>query len=272
MQDLKPHDWLGFLLALADLAEPIATRWFRCDDLDVSLKADQSPVTVADLEIERAVRSAAVTAHPDLGLIGEEYGSTAEKQANLVIDPIDGTANFARGIPIFATLLAIEVDAQIVAGVVAAPALGTRWYASRGQGAWRNGRRIRVSTVADIAMAQVFHGGMAGAERTGELPGLLPLLRASKRQRGFGDFYQHVLVAEGAGEIAIDVGLSPWDIAALVVVTEEAGGRATTLAGDPDIRGGSLLTTNGHLHESARSMLLGGPDTCQAREARASRL
>ncbi len=272
MQDLKPHDWLGFLLTLADLAEPIATRWFRCDDLDVALKSDQSPVTVADLEIERVVRTAAVTAYPGLGLIGEEYGSTAAHQANLVIDPIDGTANFARGIPIFATLLAMEVDAQIVAGVVAAPALGTRWYAARGHGAWRSGRRIRVSTVGEIAAAQVFHGGMAGAERTGELPGLLPLLRASKRQRGFGDFYQHVLVAEGAGEIAIDVGLSPWDIAALVVLTEEAGGRATSLGGDRNIRGGSLLTTNGRLHESARSMLLGEPDARRTGGASPSRL
>jgi histidinol-phosphatase len=114
-----------------------------------------------------------------------------------------------------------------------------------------------VSAIDRLDQAQVFHGGMAGAERTGELPGLTALLRASKRQRGFGDFYQHVLVAEGAGEIAIDVGLAPWDIAALAVVTEEAGGRATTLAGHRDIEGRSLLTTNGRLHETARTMLLG---------------
>lgn len=258
MQDLKPRDWLDFLLKLADLAEPIALRWFRHDDLDVAVKSDASPVTAADLEIERAVRTAAATAYPDLGLIGEEYGSTGATHANLVIDPIDGTANFARGIPIFATLLAIEIDARIVAGVVAAPALATRWYAARGEGAWRNGRRIHVSTIDELGAAQVFHGGTAGAERTGELPGFLPLLRASKRQRGFGDFYQHVLVAEGAGEIAIDIGLAPWDIAALVIVTEEAGGRATALTGKRDIRGRSLLSTNGRLHECARAMLLGG--------------
>jgi len=257
VQNLTPQDWLDFLLGLADLAEPIAARWFRHDDLDVVLKDDASPVTIADLEIERSVRAAALATHPDLGLIGEEYGSTVVKRANLVIDPIDGTANFARGIPIFATLLAIEIDAGIEAGVVAAPALATRWYAARGHGAWRNGRRIRVSSIGDLADAQVFHGGTAGAERTGELPGFLPLLRASKRQRGFGDFYQHVLVAEGAGEIAIDVGLAPWDIAPLVIVLEEAGGRATTLSGQRDIRGGSLLSTNALLHESARTMLLG---------------
>lgn len=264
MQDLTPRDWLDFLLTLADLAEPIATHWFRRDGLDIALKTDASPVTAADLDIERAVRAAAIAAHPDIGLIGEEYGSTAAKHVNLVIDPIDGTANFARGIPIFATLLAIEVDAEIVAGVVAAPALATRWYAARGHGAWRNGRRIHVSSIADLAAAQVFHGGTAGAERTGELPGFLPLLHASKRQRGFGDFYQHVLVAEGAGEIAIDVGLAPWDIAALVIVTEEAGGRATTLAGQRDIRGRSLLSTNGLLHERARTMLLGETGVSQS--------
>lgn len=257
MQDLTPRDWLTFLLGLAARAEPIARHWFRRDDLDIAIKADQSPVTEADLAIERELRTAALAVHPDLGLIGEEYGSTDTKPTSLIVDPIDGTANFARGIPIFATLLAIRIEQEIVAGAVTAPALGTRWYAARGCGAFRDDRPIRVSAIERLGEAQVFHGGMAGAERTGELPGLAPLLRASKRQRGFGDFYQHVLVAEGAGEVAIDVGLAPWDIAALTIVTEEAGGRATTLKGDRDIHGRSLLTTNGRLHETARAMLIG---------------
>lgn len=257
MQDLTAQDWLGFLLGLADRADPIARHWFRRDGLDVAIKADQSPVTAADLAIERELRTAALTAHPDIGLIGEEYGSTAQKRTSLILDPIDGTANFARGIPIFASLLAVQIDREIVAGVVTAPALGTRWYAARGCGAFRDGHPIRVSGIDALTDAQVFHGGMAGAERTGELPGILPLLRASKRQRGFGDFYQHVLVAEGAGEVAIDVGLAPWDIAALVAVLEEAGGRATTLTGERDIHGRSLLTSNGRLHEAARALLLG---------------
>jgi len=248
---------LDFLLGLAARAEPIALHWFRRDDLDIATKADQSPVTAADLAIERELRTITLAAYPDIGLIGEEYGSTEAKPTSLIIDPIDGTANFARGIPIFATLLAIRIEQEIVAGVVTAPALGNRWYAARGCGAFRDGRPIRVSTVDRVNEAQVFHGGMAGAERTGELPGLLPLLRASKRQRGFGDFYQHVLVAEGAGEVAIDVGLAPWDIAALTIVTEEAGGRATTLNGERDIHGRSLLTTNGRLHEATRRILLG---------------
>lgn len=257
MQDLTPGDWLDFLLGLADRADPIALRWFRRDDLDVSLKSDRSPVTVADLEIERELRTAAIAAHPMLGLVGEEYGTTADRAVCLVIDPIDGTANYARGIPIFATLLAIRSAGEIVAGVASAPALATRWYAARGCGAYRNGRPIRVSEIGTLDAAQVFHGGMAGAERTGELPGLMPLLRASRRQRGFGDFYQHVLVAEGAGEVAIDVGLAPWDIAALTVIAEEAGGCATTLEGRRDIEGRSLLTTNGRVHEAARATLAG---------------
>ncbi len=257
MQDLTPRAWRDFLLGLADRADAIARRWFRCDDLDVATKADRSPVTAADLEIERELRAMACAAHPALSLVGEEYGSSAGGHIKLILDPIDGTANFARGIPIFASLLAIEVQDELVAGVVSAPALGTRWHAARGCGAFRNDRPIRVSRVASIQESQVFHGGMAGAERTGELPGLMTLLRASKRQRGFGDFYQHMLVAEGAGEVSIDTGLAPWDIAALVVVVEEAGGRATTLEGTQDIHGRSLLCTNGLLHESARTMLLG---------------
>lgn len=257
MQDLTPQRALEFLLGLADRADAIARHWFRRDDLDIALKPDQTPVTAADLAIERELRSAALAAWPEIGLIGEEYGSTAARRISLVLDPIDGTANFARGIPVFATLLALQIDDEIVAGVATAPALGTRWHAARGCGAYRNGSRMRVSAIERLDQAQIFHGGMAGTERTGELPGLTALLRASKRQRGFGDFWQHVLVAEGAGEVAIDVGLSPWDIAALVVIAEEAGGRATTLDARRDIHGRSLLTTNGRLHESARTLLIG---------------
>lgn len=255
MPDLSPQAWLDFLLALAHRADPIALRWFRRDDLDVALKTDRTPVTAADLEIERALRTAATAAHPALGLIGEEYGTTAGREASLVLDPIDGTANFARGIPIFASLLAIRVGDDTLAGVVTAPALGTRWYAARGCGAFRDGRRIRVSSISAVEEAQIFHGGLGGSERNGELPGLLDLLRTSRRQRGFGDFYQHVLVAEGAGEVAIDLGLAPWDIAAPALVVEEAGGRATTLEGQRDIHGRSLLSSNSGLHETVRRML-----------------
>ena len=256
---MPPAAWLAFLLELAERADAIALEWFRRQDLDVATKADQTPVTAADLAIERELRTMAQARHPSLGLVGEEYGAGACAAVNLIIDPIDGTANFARGIPIFATLLAIQSGDDMLAGVVSAPALGTRWWAAQGGGAFRNDKSIRVSQVDRLADAQVFHGGIAGVERNAEIPGFMGLLRASRRQRGFGDFYQHVLVAEGAGEIAIDVGLAPWDIAALLVVVEEAGGCATTLDGRRDLHGRSLITSNGALHEHALAVLAGPP-------------
>jgi histidinol-phosphatase len=264
---MTPASALSLLTDLATRADAIALRWFRSSSLDVGSKADLSPVTQADLEIERVVRAAALAACPDLGLLGEEYGIEAQGgRTRLVIDPIDGTANFARGIPIFATLLAIEHDAELVAGLVSAPALRTRWSAARGLGAWRDEEAIRVSTIDRIEDAQVFHAGMGGADGLERVPGILPLLRRSKRQRGFGDFYQHVLVAEGAGEIAVDVGLSPWDIAALAIIVEEAGGRATTLEGRRDIHAGSFITGNVLLHDAALGILRGDGPRCDAGE------
>ncbi|MCC6534973.1 MAG: histidinol-phosphatase [Burkholderiales bacterium] len=254
---MTPRAWLGFLQVLAERADAIALHWFGRGDLAVDAKADQTPVTAADLQIERELRSMARAAHRGLGLIGEEYGTSAASATRLIVDPIDGTANFARGIPIFATLLAIEDHGELVAGVVSAPALRARWEAARGAGATRNGRPIRVSAVDRIEQSQVFHGGLAGVERLCELPGMMALLKASKRQRGFGDFYQHVLVAEGAGEVAIDIGLKPWDIAALVVVVEEAGGRAGALDGSHGMHAGSLVSSNAVLHEQALRILTG---------------
>ena len=256
---MTPGDWLPFLAELAQRADAIALDWFGRLDLDVATKADQTPVTAADLQIERELRAIAQARHPGLGLVGEEYGATSSAPTRLIVDPIDGTANFARGIPIFATLLAIQCGEEIVAGTVSAPALGARWQAARGCGAFRGAKRIHVSRIDRLEDSQVFHGGLCGMERVADLPGIMALLRTSKRQRGFGDFYQHVLVAEGAGEVAIDVGLAPWDIAALVVLVEEAGGRASAVNGRRDITARSLITSNGLLHEQARTLLLTGP-------------
>jgi len=254
---MTAQDWLAMLHDLADRADRIALEHFRSDDLEIRTKGDASPVTQADLDIERTLCTAARACHPGLGVLGEEYGATSNHGTRLVIDPIDGTANFARGIPLFATLLAIEHAGEIVAGVASAPALATRWSAARGCGAFRNGRRIAVSSVARIEDAQVFHGGLAGAEQVARLDGFMQLATSSKRQRGFGDFYQHVLVAEGAGEIAVDYSLAAWDIAALIVIVEEAGGRATGLNGARDIHAGSLLSTNALLHAAALALLCG---------------
>jgi histidinol-phosphatase len=249
-------DWIPFLHEAADLADPVALRHFRSAALMVEAKSDDSPVTVADRGIEDAIRRLARSRHPDLGVSGEEEGATGEAAAvRLIIDPIDGTRNYVRGVPIFATLLAIEAEGTVVAGLVSAPALGQRWHAARGAGAWNGARRLAVSSVTDLAHAHLLHGSLGGRGEGNPLPGLLALARRVERTRGFGDFYQHVLVAEGAGEIAVDPVVRAWDIAALQVVVEEAGGRATTLAGTRDIRGGSLVSSNGLLHGAALSLL-----------------
>jgi histidinol-phosphatase len=246
---MRGSDWLRFLERIADRADGIALRYFRSSALHVEQKRDLSPVTEADRAIEDAARELVDKEASELGVHGEEHGETAGRSgARLWIDPIDGTRNFVRGIPIFASLLAIEEDGEIVAGVVSAPALHERWSAARGHGAWRGTTRIRVSAVATIAEANVFHGDITPREG-GPLPaGFHTLARHAARTRGFGDFYQHVLVAEGAGDVAIDPVVRPWDIAPLVVIVEEAGGRVTSLAGERTIHGGSLVTTNGLVH------------------------
>lgn len=249
--------WSSLLTAIADAADAIAMRYFRSRALEVQEKPDASLVTGADFEIEEAARRIAGERCPGLGVCGEEYGETQGSEATrLIIDPIDATYNFARGIPIFATLLAIESDGEIVAGLVSAPALATRWSAQRGGGAFRNGEPIRVSRIARLDAAQLFHCALA--EMGEHRQAVLGLASHVQRSRGFGDFYQDVLIAEGAGEIAVDFGLAPWDIAALAIIVEEAGGRATNAKGERTIHAGSLVTSNGLLHEAVIAALVRG--------------
>jgi len=238
---MSPTDWLPFLTELADGADVLALRWFRAAGLRVQEKPDLSPVTEADQAIEAMARNRVRKAHPELGVLGEEEGeAVGTAQTRLIIDPIDGTRNFVRGIPVFATLLAIEHGGEVVAGVASAPALGARWHAARGGGAFRDGRRIGVSRITALERALLFHGNLGPGE-AGPPRG---------RTRGFGDFYQHMLVAEGAGEIALDPVMQPWDIAALQVIVEEAGGRATSLRGERSIYATSLVTSNGTMHQA----------------------
>jgi histidinol-phosphatase len=250
---MDPAEWLPFLRELADRADAIAMRYFRAGDLRIDRKPDKSVVTQADLEVEAAIRDLVRVRHPELGVFGEEHGElTGDGQARLIIDPIDATANYARGIPVFATLLGLEHEGEIIAGMVSAPAMRTRWHAARGHGAWCGDRRMHVSGVDVLAEAQIFHGSLAGAEAVPGVTEKIPaLLARSKRQRGFGDFYQHLLVADGCGEIALDPVVMPWDIAPLLVIVEEAGGSATTIRGTRGIAGGSLITSNRILHAEA---------------------
>ena len=253
---MQPADWVPLLTTLADMADEISMRYFASEDLQIDRKPDRSLVTKADLEVEATVRDHVRRRHPEMGVFGEEHGEeTGAGEVRLIIDPIDGTANFARRLPVFASLFAVEVMGEIVAGMVSAPALHRRWHAARGAGAWSAGRRMRVSTIGNLAEAQVFHGSLGGAEAVARTARVPVLLAQSWRQRGFGDFYQHVLVAEGCGELAIDPVVHPWDIAPLQVLVEEAGGQATTFEGERSIKGGSLLSSNGLLHAAAMEVL-----------------
>lgn len=247
---MRPSDWLPLLGDIADRADAIALAFFGTKRLRVEQKSDASPVTEADRAIESMARTLLRERQPGVGVLGEEQGEVAGATATrLIIDPIDGTRNFVRGIPVFATLLAIETDGEVVAGLASAPALGARWRAARGTGAFRQGRRLRVSEVSALDEALLFHGNL-GLKEGGPPPGFGRLVGRVGHTRGFGDFYQHMLVAEGAGEVAIDPVMHPWDVAALQVIVEEAGGRATGLGGERSIYTGSLVTSNGALHEA----------------------
>jgi histidinol-phosphatase len=247
---MTPRDWLAFLEELAGRADRIALDFFRSSTLEVDAKADSSPVSEADKRIEAMVRSESAARHPGLGVFGEEEGEeVGDSGARLIVDPIDATRNFIRGIPIFATLLAIESDGEIVAGVVSAPALGSRWRASLGNGAFLGKDRIHVSTVERLRDAQLFHGDVVGSSEALPPERLSRFVGRVERGRGFGDFFQHVLVAQGCGEVAVDPVVSPWDAAPIPLILEEAGGRATSLEGDRTIYAGSLVTSNGILHE-----------------------
>jgi histidinol-phosphatase len=245
--------WLDLALGVCDETDLIALRSFR-QDLQVEAKADRTYVTQADTEVEARVRERIAVAYPDHGLIGEEYGVEAGDAAvRWYIDPIDGTHNFMRGVPVFATLLAVERDGELQAAVLSAPALGERWWAYRGGGAWareRGGspRRIAVSRVSSLADAQILHGSIGDLGRSGRAPGFAALVAQAWRDRGFGDFWGYALLAQGAAEAMIEVDLNPWDCAAPFLLVEEAGGRATDFEGRRALDTGTFLASNGLLH------------------------
>jgi histidinol-phosphatase len=261
--DDELRGWLDVALAACDEADVIARSHFR-RDLDITTKPDRTFVTQADMAVERMIRDRLTDAFPDHGLVGEEYGTEAgDAPVRWYIDPIDGTHNYIRGVPLFGTLLAVERDGELQAAVMSAPALDERWWAHRGGGAWARNRgetprRIHVSRVTALEDAQILYGSGRDIAASGRAPGFDGLLRDVWRERGFGDFWGYALLAEGAAEAMVEVELSPWDAAAPTVVIEEAGGRVTDLEGRRRIDSGTFLATNGHLHDIVLGRLISG--------------
>jgi histidinol-phosphatase len=240
---------------LADVADAMTLARFRDRELVVTTKPDLTPVTEADRTVEQALRERITAARPAHGIVGEEFGTEGGTAWRWILDPIDGTKNYVRGIPIWATCIALQQEDEVVVGVVSAPALGRRWWAARGEGAFADGQPIRVSAVADLADAQLSYDSVVGWEPHGLGERFLGLGRRCWRTRGLGDFWSHVLVAEGAVDVAAEPEVSVWDVAAIQVIVEEAGGRFTDLSGAARPDGGSAVSTNGLLHDEVLAAL-----------------
>jgi histidinol-phosphatase len=249
------HADLAFAFELADQADAITVERFRADDLVVETKPDLSPVTEADRAVEEILRKRIGEERPGHGVVGEELGADEKGSARWILDPIDGTKNYLRGLPVWATLIALERQGRVELGVVSAPALHRRWWAARGQGAYVNGRRIRVSKVAELSDAVLSYASLTSWERHGLGDQFLTLARGCWRTRGFGDFWSHMLVAEGAADLAVEPEVELWDLAAPQVIVEEAGGRFTDLGGTPTPAGGSAVSSNGLLHDRVLATL-----------------
>ena len=253
-------DDLGLAHELADAADEITLARFRALDLRVEAKPDLTPVSDADTAVETAVRRVLAARRPGDAVLGEEEGLVGAGPRRWVVDPVDGTKNFVRGVPVWATLVALQVEGSVDVGVVSAPALGRRWWAARGLGAHAGAalagaQVLRVSAVGDLGDASLSYSSLSGWEEQGRLPALLDLSRRVWRTRAYGDFWSHVLVAEGAVDVSCEPEVSLWDLAALQPVVEEAGGRFSDLSGAADPAGGSVVCTNGPLHDEVLAAL-----------------
>jgi histidinol-phosphatase len=254
--------WLSLGLEMCDEADRLALRWYR-REVPTERKPDRTFVTDADRSIERLIRDRISNLYPGHGFVGEEFGDEeAAAGVRWYIDPIDGTHNFIRGVPLFGTLLAVEVEGELQVGVISAPAMGERWFAARGMGAFHidrdgNRRRIRASGVTAVEDAQLIYTSRRENLRSGLMPGFDALIDACWRDRGFGDFWGYALVAEGAAEAMIESGMHAWDVAAPLVIIEEAGGRVTDATGARDVWAATFVGSNGHLHEEILARLRG---------------
>lgn len=261
------HDDLRLAHVLADAADAATMERFKALDLKVETKPDMTPVSEADKAAEELIRSSLARARPRDAVLGEEFGSEGQGPRRWVIDPIDGTKNYVRGVPVWATLIALLERGQggdrPVVGVVSAPALARRWWAVAGGGAY-TGRglhaatRLRVSRVPRLADASFSYSSLTGWEERGVLDGFLDLTRACWRTRAYGDFWSYMMVAEGAVDACAEPELSLWDMAAVSVVVQEAGGRFTSLDGQDGPHGGNAVASNGLLHDEVLGYLTGG--------------
>ncbi|MBI0063465.1 histidinol-phosphatase [Bifidobacterium polysaccharolyticum] len=251
---------LDLAIAMADQADQVTVGYFKSPDLKVERKEDNTPVTQADKEAEAVIRRVLARARPNDTIYAEELGKQESNGRRWIIDPIDGTKNYVRGVPVWATLIGLEVDHQMVVGAVSAPMLGTRWYAAQGQGACmaRQGeapKAIHVSRVDRMEDASMSLSSLTGWKAIGRRERLLDLTDRIWRLRGFGDFWQYMLLAQGAIDLAAEPELDLYDMGALVPIVTEAGGSFTDLAGNPGPWGGSGLASNGLLHKEALAAL-----------------
>ncbi|HEY5457604.1 MAG TPA: inositol monophosphatase family protein [Acidothermaceae bacterium] len=250
---------LSLALHLADIADEISTARFRATDLRVETKPDLTPVSDADRAVETAIRTKLAELRPSDAIVGEEFGADAPTTGRRwVVDPIDATKNFVRGVPVWATLIALMDDAQVVAGVASAPALNHRWWAGRGLGSWTSragsgAHRNQVSAVASLVDASLSYSDLS--DWGPRSVGFNKLATSVWRTRAYGDFWSHLLVAEGAVDVSTEPEVSIWDVAALVVIVEEAGGRVTGTDGAPSPFAPSILCSNGRLHEATLAIL-----------------
>ncbi|HUG35497.1 MAG TPA: inositol monophosphatase [Candidatus Limnocylindrales bacterium] len=256
MKPATEHPTVTAAVTAARAAGEIALRYYR-SGFEVTIKPDQTPVTQADREAEQAIRHILGRAFPNDGFLGEELGQEGDSARRWIIDPIDGTMNFVRHIPLWAVLIALEEHGEITTGVVLNPVTGDLYTARKGEGAFANGERIRVSGGRPMKDAMLLHSGLNLLRPTPYWDGLVRMVDAVERTRGFGDYYGYCLVAQGRAEIYAEMDLKRWDWAPMKVLVEEAGGRLTDFAGRPDSADGTVIATNGELHDEALRLLAG---------------
>lgn len=255
--------YAALLESIVNEADAMAMRYFRGGALKTERKRDGSVVTVADKAIEQMTIERVKTSGLPIEVLGEETsgeipkGPATNGRARMIIDPIDGTEEFTRGIPTFGTLIGVEENGEIVAGIASAPALGqgTRWWAYRGEGAWRGEQRLHVSRVARLDESMIFTTGTGPNKDMSVRERLRKLADTARSSRSIGGFWQHMLVAEGAIECAVDWMSKPWDLAPLGIIVGEAGGTSTTVDGERTIYKGRFVSTNGLIHEEVLKIL-----------------